>query len=61
MTRGYGIMNHIRSIHHTFQQALADIVWAIVSTDTGKATTYSMGVEERGVISLNQVLKFTKE
>lgn len=53
MTRGYGIMNH------TFDQYLPYIPisiggrrnGALVSTDTGKATTYGiMGVEERGVI-----------
>ena len=53
MTRGYGIMNH------TFDQYLPYIPTsiggrrngALVSTDTGKATTYGiMGVEERGVI-----------
>ena len=53
MTRGYGIMNH------TFDQYLPYILTsiggrrngALVSTDTGKATTYGiMGVEERGVI-----------
>ena len=53
ITRGYGIMNH------TFDQYLPYIPTsiggrrngALVSTDTGKATTYGiMGVEERGVI-----------
>lgn len=53
MTRGYGIMNH------TFDQYLPYIPTsiggrrngALVSTDTGKSTTYGiMGVEERGVI-----------
>ena len=53
MTRGYGIMSH------TFDQYLPYIPTsiggrrngALVSTDTGKATTYGiMGVEERGVI-----------
>ena len=53
MTRGYGLMNH------TFDQYLPYIPTsiggrrngALVSTDTGKATTYGiMGVEERGVI-----------
>ena len=53
MTRGYGIMNH------TFDQYLPYIPTsiggrrngALVSADTGKATTYGiMGVEERGVI-----------
>ena len=53
MTRGYGIMNH------TFDQYLPYIPTsiggrrngALVSTDTGKATTYGiMGVEELGVI-----------
>ena len=53
MTRGYGIINH------TFDQYLPYIPTsiggrrngALVSTDTGKATTYGiMGVEERGVI-----------
>ena len=53
MTRGYGIMNH------TFDQYLPYIPTsiggrrngALVSTDTGKATTYGiMGAEERGVI-----------
>ena len=53
MTRGYGIMNH------TFDQYLPYIPTsiggrrngALVSTDTGKGTTYGiMGVEERGVI-----------
>ena len=53
MTRGYGIMNH------TFDQYLPYISaniggrrnGALVSTDTGKSTTYGiMGVEERGVI-----------
>ena len=53
MTRGYGIMNH------TFDQYLPYIPasiggrrnGALVSTDTGKATTYGiMGVEDRGVI-----------
>mgnify|MGYP000843712159 CR=1 FL=1 len=53
MTRGYGIMNH------TFDQYLPYIPTsiggrrngALVSTDTGKATTYGiMGVEDRGVI-----------
>ena len=49
MTRGYGIMNHNSiNTYHTFQQASADVVGALVSTDTGKATTYGiMGVEER--------------
>ncbi|WP_314065271.1 translational GTPase TypA [uncultured Vagococcus sp.] len=53
MTRGYGIM------HHTFDQYLPMIQGAIggrrngalVSVDTGKATTYSiMSVEERGTV-----------
>ena len=53
MTRGYGIMNH------TFDQYLPYIPTsiggrrngALVSTDTGKSTTYGiMGVEDRGVI-----------
>ena len=53
MTRGYGIMNH------TFDQYLPYITaniggrrnGALVSTDTGKSTTYGiMGVEDRGVI-----------
>ena len=53
MTRGYGIMNH------TFDQYLPYIPTsiggrrngALVSTDTGKATTYGiMWVEDRGVI-----------
>ena len=53
MTRGYGIMNH------TFDQYLPYIAaniggrrnGALVSTDTGKSTTYGiMGVEDRGVI-----------
>ena len=53
MTRGYGIMNH------TFDQYLPYISaniggrrnGALVSTDTGKSTTYGiMGVEDRGVI-----------
>lgn len=53
MTRGYGIM------HHTFDQYLPMIKGqlggrhngALVSIDTGKATTYSiMSVEERGTV-----------
>lgn len=53
MTRGYGIM------HHTFDQYLPMIPGAIggrhqgalVSIDTGKATTYSiMSIEERGTV-----------
>ncbi|MBP1043824.1 translational GTPase TypA [Vagococcus sp. BWB3-3] len=53
MTRGYGIM------HHTFDQYLPMIQGtiggrrngALVSVDTGKATTYSiMSVEERGTV-----------
>lgn len=53
MTRGYGIINH------TFDQYLPEIKakiggrfnGALVSTETGKATTYGiMGVEDRGVI-----------
>lgn len=53
MTRGYGIMNH------TFDQYLPYVHaniggrrnGALVSTDTGKATTYGiMGVEDRGTI-----------
>ncbi len=53
MTRGYGIMNH------TFDQYLPYIPasiggrrnGALVSTDTGKSTTYgTMGVEDRGTI-----------
>ncbi|MGO2099607.1 translational GTPase TypA [Vagococcus salmoninarum] len=53
MTRGYGIM------HHTFDQYLPMIKGsiggrrngALVSVDTGKATTYSiMSVEERGTV-----------
>ena len=53
MTRGYGIMNH------TFDQYLPVIKGTIggrrngtlVSTETGKATTYGiMGVEDRGTI-----------
>ncbi|MGG5316151.1 translational GTPase TypA [Enterococcus sp. AZ072] len=53
MTRGYGIMNH------TFDQYLPKIQGnlggrrngALVSVDTGKATTYSiMSVEERGTV-----------
>ncbi|HAZ1098489.1 TPA: translational GTPase TypA [Enterococcus faecium] len=53
MTRGYGIMNH------TFDQYLPMLPGqiggrhqgALVSTDTGKATTYSiMSIEERGTV-----------
>ena len=53
MTRGYGIMNH------TFDQYLPRLRTkiggrrngALVSTETGKATTYGiMGVEDRGTI-----------
>ncbi|WP_122645109.1 translational GTPase TypA [Enterococcus mediterraneensis] len=53
MTRGYGIM------HHTFDQYLPMLTGqiggrhqgALVSIDTGKATTYSiMSVEERGTV-----------
>ncbi|MBS4749827.1 translational GTPase TypA [Granulicatella sp. zg-ZJ] len=53
MTRGYGIINH------TFDQYLPEIKakiggrhnGALVSTETGKATTYGiMGVEDRGTI-----------
>jgi len=53
MTRGYGIM------HHTFDQYLLMIQGqiggrhhgALVSIDTGKATTYSiMSIEERGTV-----------
>ena len=53
MTRGYGIMNH------TFDQYLPMIQGtiggrhqgALVSIDTGKATTYSiMSIEERGTV-----------
>ena len=53
MTRGYGIM------HHTFHQYLPMIQGqiggrhhgALVSIDTGKATTYSiMSIEERGTV-----------
>lgn len=53
MTRGYGIM------HHTFDQYLPMISGqiggrhhgALVSIDTGKATTYSiMNIEERGTV-----------
>ena len=53
MTRGYGIMNH------TFNQYLPRLRTkiggrrngALVSTETGKATTYGiMGVEDRGTI-----------
>ncbi|MBT2731633.1 translational GTPase TypA [Carnobacterium sp. ISL-102] len=53
MTRGYGIMNH------TFDQYLPRLKTkiggrrngALVSTETGKTTTYGiMGVEDRGVI-----------
>ncbi|MGY3778206.1 translational GTPase TypA [Isobaculum melis] len=53
MTRGYGIM------HHTFDQYLPMIKGtiggrhqgALVSIDTGKATTYSiMSIEERGTV-----------
>jgi GTP-binding protein len=56
MTRGYGIMNH------TFDQYLPMIKGtiggrtrgALVSIDTGKATTYSiMAIEERGTIFVN--------
>jgi GTP-binding protein len=56
MTRGYGIMNH------TFDQYLPMIAGniggrhhgALVSIDTGKATTYSiMSVEERGTVFVN--------
>lgn len=56
MTHGYGIMNH------TFDQYLPVINaeiggrrrGALVSIDTGKATTYSiMSVEERGTIFVN--------
>lgn len=56
MTRGYGIMNH------TFDQYLPVVSGeiggrhrgALVSIDTGKATTYSiMRVEERGTIFVN--------
>lgn len=53
MTRGYGIM------HHTFDQYLPMLAGriggrrsgALVSIDTGKATTYSiMAIEERGTV-----------
>lgn len=53
MTRGYGILNH------TFDQYLPEVKakiggrhnGALVSTETGKATTYGiMGVEDRGTI-----------
>ena len=53
LTRGYGIMNHV------FDQYLPKIQaslggrrnGALVSMDTGKATTYSiMSVEERGTV-----------
>lgn len=53
MTRGYGIMNH------TFDQYLPMLLGqiggrhqgALVSIDTGKATTYSiMSIEERGTV-----------
>lgn len=53
MTRGYGILNH------TFDQYLPEIKakiggrhnGALVSTETGKATTYGiMGIEDRGTI-----------
>lgn len=53
MTRGYGIM------HHTFDQYLPMLTGriggrrsgALVSIDTGKATTYSiMAIEERGTV-----------
>ncbi|OQO50880.1 GTP-binding protein TypA [Enterococcus hirae] len=53
MTRGYGIMNH------TFDQYLPMLPGqiggrhqgALVSIDTGKATTYSiMSIEERGIV-----------
>ncbi|MGY3724561.1 GTP-binding protein [Granulicatella balaenopterae] len=53
MTRGYGIMNH------TFDQYMPYVAaniggrhnGALVSTETGKATTYGiMGVEDRGTI-----------
>ena len=56
MTRGYGIMNH------TFDQYLPVVPGeiggrhrgALVSIDTGKATTYSiMRIEERGTIFVN--------
>ena len=56
MTRGYGIMNH------TFDQYLPVVAGeiggrhrgALVSIDTGKATTYSiMRIEERGTIFVN--------
>ena len=56
MTRGYGIMNH------TFDQYMPMIHeqiggrsrGALVSSDTGKTTTYAiMGVEERGTIFVN--------
>jgi GTP-binding protein len=56
MTRGYGIMNH------TFDQYLPIINakiggrhhGALVSIDTGKATTYAiMSIEERGVVFVN--------
>jgi GTP-binding protein len=56
MTRGYGIMNH------TFDQYMPMIQGniggrhhgALVSIDTGKATTYSiMSIEERGTVFVN--------
>ena len=56
MTRGYGIMNH------TFDQYMPVVAGeiggrhrgALVSIDTGKATTYSiMRIEERGTIFVN--------
>ena len=57
MTRGYGIMNH------TFDQYLPMLPGqiggrhqgALVSIDTGKATTYSiMSIEERGTVFVEQ-------
>ena len=56
MTRGYGIMNH------TFDQYMPMVQGtiggrhhgALVSIDTGKATTYSiMSIEERGTVFVN--------
>ncbi len=63
MTRVAGIMNHSINTYHIFQQASADVIMGhLFQQIQVKQTTYGIkGVEERGVLSLNQVLKFMKE
>ena len=51
MTRGYGIMNHTFDQYLPMIQERLEGHQALVSIDTGKATTYSiMSIEERGTV-----------